>query len=134
MKAAFRLYLAAAKAGDRSCQLNAGYCYDVGKGVKRNRGAAIRWYLRAYRAGDPCAATNIGTVYRDEGQRNRALAWFRKAVAMGQDEANLEIAKVLLKERLDLKTTRKCLEKVVNSDCCTEGGMEEARRLLKKLS
>ena len=41
LKAAFRLYLAAAKAGDSSCQINLGNLYDEGSGVRRNRSAAM---------------------------------------------------------------------------------------------
>ena len=40
-KSAFRLFLAAAKAGDSSCQINLGNFYDDGKGVRRNRSAAM---------------------------------------------------------------------------------------------
>lgn len=43
LQSAFRLFLAAAKAGDEGAQINLGYFYDVGIGVKRNRGAALYW-------------------------------------------------------------------------------------------
>jgi len=52
LKAAFRLFLAGAKAGDISCQLNLGNYYDDAKGIRRNRKAALYWYRRAYRRGD----------------------------------------------------------------------------------
>ena len=62
---AFRLFLAAAKAGDVNAQSRVGYCYDVGQGVRSDRAAALYWYLRAYRRGDAVAAHNIGTIWRD---------------------------------------------------------------------
>jgi TPR repeat protein len=134
MKEAFRLYFAAAKAGDASCQVNLANFYDDGIGVTRNRVAALYWHRRAYRSGDSCAAHNIGIVYRNEGNTRRALDWFRKAVALGDDGANLVVAKVLLKEGLKPTVVRKCLVKVVNSDRCSEADVKEARRLLKNLS
>jgi TPR repeat protein len=41
LKSAFRLFLAAAKAGDSSCQINLGNFYDEGTGIRRNRSAAM---------------------------------------------------------------------------------------------
>jgi TPR repeat protein len=61
-KSAFRLFLAAAKAGDSSCQINVGNYYDAGKGVRRNRSAAMYWYKRAYRRREASAAHNIGVM------------------------------------------------------------------------
>ena len=129
---AFRLFLAGAKAGDKSCQLNLGYLYDTGKGVRRNRSAALYWYKRAYRQRDAPAATNIGTVWRDEGQHKRALSWFRKAVKLGDDEAHLEIAKLYLQNEDDPAKAIPHLQKVCQSDWVTEAGQEEAAKLLKQ--
>ncbi|MGH7118989.1 MAG: hypothetical protein ACREFP_08380 [Acetobacteraceae bacterium] len=61
----------AAKLGNPSAQLNLGYTYDVGIGVRRNRAAAIYWYRRAYRQGVGIAASNIGTIFRGRGQLPR---------------------------------------------------------------
>src|SRR5882672_3256867 len=77
---AFRLFLAGAKLGDKSCQLNVGNYYDDAKGVRRNRKAALYWYKRAYRRGMSSAANNIGILWRNEKNPKRALEWFQKAV------------------------------------------------------
>ncbi|HZD93024.1 MAG TPA: tetratricopeptide repeat protein, partial [Candidatus Sulfotelmatobacter sp.] len=86
-------FLKAAKNGDQSSQLNVGYCYDTGKGVKRNVLAALYWYRLAYRRGHASAAVNIGTVWRDRLKPKKALYWFQRAVQLGDEGANLEIAK-----------------------------------------
>jgi TPR repeat protein len=133
LKGAFRLFLAAAKAGDSGCQLNVGNYYDDGKGVRRNRVAALYWYKRAYRRGDAAAAYNIGITWRNECQPKRALSWFRRAAKMGDHEANLEIAKYYIR---DEKTPRKAiphLERVCRSNRVTEAGSEEAAQLLKQV-
>src|SRR3954447_7703479 len=93
-RSAFRLLKLAVEKGDRSAQLNLGYFYDLGIGVRRNRELALRWYTRAYRRGDSGAANNIGTIYRDEKHTAKALKWFDRAVKLGDDDANLEIAKI----------------------------------------
>jgi TPR repeat protein len=132
LRSAFRLYLAAAKAGDRSCQLNVGNFYDAGTGVRRNRLAALYWYKRAYRRGDSCAANNIGVMWRNDEKPKRALEWFQKAVRLGDEEANLEIAKYYLRTEPNPVKAIRHLEKVCQSDCVTEAGKEEATRLLKQ--
>src|SRR5277367_3989594 len=48
---AFRLFLAAAKAGDVGAQLVLGNFYSDGTGIRRNRKQALYWYKRAYRKG-----------------------------------------------------------------------------------
>lgn len=62
LRRAFRLFLSGAKAGDVSCQVNLGYFYDEGIGVKANPIRALFWYRKAYRAGCPEAACNIGII------------------------------------------------------------------------
>lgn len=131
-KAAFRLYLAAAKAGDTSWQINLGNLYDEGSGVQRNRSAAMYWYKRAYRRGEACAAYNVGVMWRNDGKYRRALYWFKRAVRLGDDEANLEIAKHYLDvEQNSLKAILH-LRKVCASNRVTEAGLEEARTLLRR--
>jgi tetratricopeptide (TPR) repeat protein len=134
LKAAFRLFLAGAKAGDVSCQLNLGNYYDDAKGIRRSREAALYWYRRAYRRGNAAAASNLGIMWRNEGKRGRALAWFKRAVKMGDDEANLEIAKHYLEKENLPRRALPHLRRVVKSNSVTEAGAEEAEALLRKLA
>lgn len=132
-KLAFRLFLKAAKAGDRSSELNVGYFYDAGIGVKRNREKALFWYRRAYKRGDASAASNIGTIWRDGGQLIRALGWFLRAVELGDGDANLEIAKIYLYQRKTHHRAIPYLNRTIKSKCATEDSREQANRLLKSL-
>ena len=134
LKAAFRLFLAGAKAGDVSCQLNLGNYYDDAKGIRRNRKAALYWYRRAYRRGNAAAASNLGMMWRNEGKPGRALVWFKRAVKMGDDEANLEIAKHYLEKENLPRRALPHLRRVVKSNSVTEAGAEEAEALLRKLA
>jgi TPR repeat protein len=121
------------KAGDSSCQLNLGYCYDVGVGVKRNRQKALYWYLRAHRRGESCAASNIGTVWHDEGQLERALAWFHRAVKLGDGDANLEIALIYLRDDTKKRHAISYLAKTCKAKHVTEQSVKEASRLVKAI-
>jgi TPR repeat protein len=131
LRSAFRLYLAAARAGNSGCQVNLGNCYDDGTGVRRNRSAALYWYKRAYRRGESIAAHNLGVLWRNERKFKRAREWFEKAVLLGNDEANLEIAKHYLEAEPDPERAIVCLEKVCESNCVSQAGLEEAKKLLK---
>ena len=129
---ALRLFLAAAKAGDKGALLNIGYFYDKGIGIRRNRSKAIYWYKRAYRHGDSGAANNIGTIWRDEHKMKQALSWFHKAVKLGNDGSNLEIAKHYLRGKHDAGKAIGFLNKVCRSNRVAEVELEEANRLLKE--
>jgi len=129
---AFRLMLAAAKLGDRGAQVNVGNYYDDGKVVRRNRTAALYWYKRAYHKGDACAAHNIGVLWRNEQKPRRALEWFFRAVKLGDDGANLEIAKHFLNNERNPKKAIPHFERVVKSKWVSEADSEEAAELLAK--
>lgn len=136
LRSAFRLFLAAAKLGHAYTQHTVGYFYDVGLGVKRNRTAAMHWYKLAYRKGIAGSANNIGTIFRDEGDTKQALAWFERAVSLGENEANLEIAKLLLKDARRSQEAVPYLNCVIKAEPggeITEAYRDEAARLLKAL-
>lgn len=100
-----------------------------------NRERALFWYRRAYRRGEACAATNIGVLYRDEGDFKLALIWFERAVQRGDEEANLEIAKVFLKQDREREPVvrLKRVAKAKPGVDVTVASWEQARRLLKRL-
>jgi TPR repeat protein len=77
----------AAQMGDLSATGSLGYAYDVGRGIRRDRGLALKWYRRAAHMGDSTAATNIATVFRDEGNLKLAHRWLLRAVKMGDGDA-----------------------------------------------
>ena len=77
--------------------LNAGYCYDVGLGVRRNQAAALSWYLRAYHRGEVCGTNNIGTIWRDRGNLKQALTWSLRAATLGDHSAISKMPSISLR-------------------------------------
>jgi TPR repeat protein len=132
LKAAFRLFLLAAKGGDYGCQVNLGNFYSDGIGVKPNRAKATYWYKRAYRHGCGAAASNIACVYRDVQKLKQALAWYERAVKLRLDDANLEIAKIFLKWNDKARAIR-YLKRTLKAKDLAESSKDEALRLLKRL-
>ncbi len=129
-RAAFQLFLRSARNGDSGSQLNVGFCYDTGEGVRRNKTKALFWYKRAYRRGDACAANNTGTIWRDRQNPKRALYWFHRAIKLGNEDSNLEIAKLYLQNG-DPSQALTYLERITPSSIVTEATFEEAQHLLK---
>ena len=132
LRSTFQLLLRCAKAGESGAQLNLGYMYDTGAGIKRNRERAMYWYRRAYRNGYASAANNIGTIFRDEGQPKAALAWFERAIRMGDDDPNLEIAKLCLGPLGEGRKAILHLRRAIAGVNVCEASRDEARKLLKK--
>lgn len=137
LRSAFRLFLAAAKAGAAEAENALGHLYSGGIGVGRNREAALYWYRRAYRHGDSLAPYNIGIEYRDERKFRLAIKWFERSIKRGRIDGNLEIAKICISHAGDRDRARaaECLQQFLKGkkDEVFPSEREEARRLLKQI-
>lgn len=146
LRAAFKLFLAAAKAGWVPAFSTVAHFYDNGWGVKTNIDAALHWYTRAYsenaawyRAAhrrvdsDSTSANNIGCILRDRGERRKAIVWFQRAVNLGDGDANLNIAKIYLSNQRDRRKAIHYLQKTIKAAYVTDGSIEEAKALLKQI-
>jgi TPR repeat protein len=132
-RTAFRLFAAQAHAGDHEVELNLGYFYDVGLGTRKNRVKAMYWYRRAYRRGSGAAASNIATIYRDECRHALEFAWYKRAAALRDGDAEVEIAKLYLSGsgvRKDHRKAMAALRRALASPFITPYGCEEAAQLL----
>ena len=132
LRPAFRLFLAAARAGMGAAFSTVGNFYHNGIGVRADPDAALDWYRLAYRSGDRSVANNIGCILRDRKKLGQAIGWFRRAVQQNDGDANLNIAKIYL-HKGDLVRTRSYLDKARRSPWATEQSKEEARSLLRKM-
>jgi TPR repeat protein len=137
LRQAFKLFTQAAQLGDVSSQLDLGYFFDQGLSVKKDKKKAIEWYYKAYLRGDAGAANNIGTVYRDLGDTNKMLWWFRRAAAMGDPDVILDLGRRYESGsavRRNLKKAKLFYRRVLSSKYATEDGKAEARARLAELS
>jgi len=65
---------------------------------------------------------------------DRALVWFRRAIRLGDDNANVNIARIYLNQKGQPARALPYLKKVLKSPYATENAKEEASRLLKQLT
>jgi len=140
-KRAFRLFLAAAKGGHVPSFSLVAHFYGSGTGVKANTDAALHWYEQSYRASEQwyrqaesTSANNIGCIWRERGKPGLAIKWFKRAVALGDGDANLNIADVYLRRQATRAKALPYLRKTIAAPYVTDGSIEEARRLLRELS
>ena len=131
LRSAFRLFLSGAKAGDVSSQLNLGYFYDEGIGVRVDKDKALRWYRRALAGGSVSAAGNIGLVFRDRGILPKAIKWLQRAIESGHDDSALELGKLYLKLGKE-RDAVKSLRIASRSQNVTPHTRERAQNLLRR--
>lgn len=135
-KVAFRTIRAWALAGDETAIQNLGVMYARGDGTRRSRSKAMYWYRRSYRRGDAASASNIATLYSDEGRLRLAFTWYRRAAAMGSGDDEVEVAKMYLVGSGVAKHRGRAiaaLKRAALSRYITPAGREEALKLLKQL-
>ena len=135
LKRAFRCLLAGAQLGDSGCQLNLGNFYASGKGVRRNLKRAANWYKEAYKNGSSSGALNLAIDRRNEGNIRSAVIWFKKAIALKDGEACVELAKIYNAQKGGQNAAEKLLRRALrfNKDFISVAGREEAESLLREL-
>ena len=140
LNAAFKLFLAAAKAGFVPAFDIIACFYGDGVGTKVDQGASLYWYMRSYREtsswyrnAHSTAANNIGCILRDRGEEKKAISWFQRAVKLGDGDANLNIARIYLRNGGNRRNAIHYLQKTIKAPYVTDGSIEEAKALLKQI-
>lgn len=136
LERAFFLFRRCAELGKVECMLDLGYFYGEGVGVEKDEEKAMFWYKRAYRRGDWAAASNIAILYREHGRHRLERQWFERAAALGDGDAEVELAKLYLEGKGTRRSEGKAmvlLNRAIRSSNIMEAGREEAAELLRKV-
>lgn len=135
LKKAFRCYLKGVLSGETGCELNLGYCYDYGIGVRRHRKKAEQHYRNCMERGDPNGANNLGVTYFMRGDLDLARQYLQKAVELGAFGSAIKLAEISMLEN-DLASAKKYYEKVLEGEpyeTVTAYDFELAEEKLKEL-
>lgn len=134
---AFELYQEGAVQNDQASQNNLATFYESGLGTRKNLKLAKKWYLAAWR-NKPAAfiALNIAELCLKRKKRNQAIRWLRRAIALGDGDAALALAKLYLGERKFgcLGHAKRLLSCAMTSQSISPDALEEARCLYKELN
>ena len=134
-RGAFESHLAAARLGNVLSQLAVGNFYSTGRGVKRNAQEAARWYMKVYRNGVSAGAVNLSVDLQNQGNMRGAIAWLKRAAAMNDGDACVQLARIYLKRRGGTKTAASLLRKATSfsSSGTSNDAREQAEVLLKSI-
>jgi TPR repeat protein len=86
-KEGFRYTKKAAEGGEPTAMGNLANCYYYGNGTKKDRRLAKEWYGRASDAGMDSSTTQLGVMYHEDGNDDKAFALFKEAAERGFPEA-----------------------------------------------
>jgi TPR repeat protein len=134
-KMAARVLRRGAKLGNTSCQINLGNYYAAGTGVRKSLERAAHWYKTAYKNGDRSGALNLAIDKRNQGASRSAEGWFKKAVAMRDGGAHVELAKMYIAQGKQEPVAHELLRQVtkMSRDDASIDEKAEAASLLRKL-
>lgn len=95
---AAKVFQKLADQGNPKPQLQIGYQYEYGEGVRRNYEEAVRWYRKAAEQGNAAAQSNLGMMY-EEGRGARenwseAVQWYRKSAAQGHPDGQFRLGRM----------------------------------------
>jgi TPR repeat protein len=132
-----RAFEQGAALGDVWCLLRLAYMFDIGLGVAVDKPFAMRCYQRAWRRGhSEVAANNIAILYREAGKRREMFRWFLRAAELGDDGAQVDLAKCYLAGigvRKSVPEALRRLAAAVSGANICEAEREEAAALLAQL-
>lgn len=95
---AFNVYRALAERGDVRAQVNAGWMYYYGEGVRKDKVQALEWFRKAAEQGDITSMFNLAYGYehgdgitRDVNESRR---WYGKAAEQGDASERLDFGRL----------------------------------------
>ncbi len=115
LREAFQLVRRAVRLGLREAQGSFASAYDRPDSVRPSRRMAVHWYRKAWRSGSAIAARNLGVTMQAEGRRGSAILWFRRAIAAGDPDARLDLAKLLLQDQTTSHEAQRLLKEYIEA-------------------
>lgn len=129
---AFKLFLAGAESGDVDSMAMVAVMYGAGEGVRIDLHRSIAWDQKAIAAGSELAFLNIAITYRCMGDLVSAKQWLERALAAGDGEAALQLAKLYMVSEREADTVKRYLGIAIDSKNSLEDTRQEAQALLAR--
>ena len=94
---AAKVFLKLAEQGNPKAQLQIGYQYEFGEGIRQSPGEAVRWYRKAADQGNAIAQNNLGKMYEDgigvKEDWAEAVRWYRKSAEQDYAEGQFSLGR-----------------------------------------
>jgi TPR repeat protein len=133
-KKAFTIFKQGAETGDIDCMTQLANMYTCGEGTRCDYDKAIEWEMRAIELGHTSAMLNVGITFRIKGDMKLARSWFEKALAAGDNEAALQLAKLYRVSDLETARVKEYLQITMNGVNVCESSIHEATMLLHEIA
>ncbi|BDD05533.1 tetratricopeptide repeat protein [Aureibacter tunicatorum] len=128
VKAAY-WYLQSAKSGNPESQDAISRLLSLGQGVVLDIAKAKEWALKSIEQGNSTAAYNLGTIYRDQSNFEKAFEYYSLALKMGNKSALLQIGLCYyygIGTASDYAKANKLFEQLTNEEQIAEREIDEA--------
>jgi TPR repeat protein len=109
---AVALLVEAAEEHNPLAQFSLAYCFDLGIGVRRNPLVAAVWYRKAANRGISYAAANLAVLCRQQGDFRGERRWLARAARLGDEHAQLELARLTLKSTVSRRRKEEALRRL----------------------
>ena len=126
---AFKLFKRLAEAGEADAMNRLAVMYEAARGVPFDLEQSIAWDMRAIEAGSHLSRLNLGITHRRHGNIREARRWFEDALAHGDGEAALELAKLYSVSELERGRVLNYLETALRSGSLCPDSVAEAEAL-----
>ncbi len=94
---AAKVFTRLAERGHVRAQLQIGYQYELGEGVKQSAEEAVKWFRKAAEQGDAASQSNLGDMYEDgKGVREdwpEAAKWYRQSADGGNANGQFRLGR-----------------------------------------
>lgn len=133
-KKAFSLFLNAAEGGSVDAMERLASMYGAGEGTGLDFEKSIYWDKKAVDNGSILSLLNLGITYRSVGDIRLSKSWFEKALAAGDGEAALQLAKLYMVSEKEAGIVVGLLNAAIDSKTLCDASLEEASKFLTEYS
>ncbi len=83
----YKVFIKLAQNGDKASQYYVARMHHLGEGRVQNKGVAFDWYKLSANQGFARSQNNLGLLYYERGEIDKAVYWYKKAAKQGLPQA-----------------------------------------------
>ena len=133
-RSAYEWFLRGANSGNSDCMIWVGFLIGDGVIADEHHQNEIWWYKRAWSKGNLLAPNNLAVVYKSLRNFGKAQYWYQVAIATGDGDAKVELAKLYIAYNTKFDVSLGLLKSALDDKYITEQSIEDARALLDRYS
>jgi TPR repeat protein len=133
-KEALQIFTKLAEQGHGAAMSRIALIHFAGLGVAKDFDESVKWDLAAIKAGYDMSMGNLALTYCAMREYREARNWFERAVAAGDGDSALELAKLLHVSDTEIENVKQFIDVALNSTSITPDSFEQAEAFRLKLT